>query len=147
MKQATSTQQSSATRLLQWYDRYAIGIEDVDEEHKKLLAMINLLLVGLRMEDVNGANMALNELLLYTKYHFEHEEMFLEREGYSKLNSHKKLHENMIKQIIGLKLDFRGGLDEKLYLQTADTLRAWLYDHIQNHDKAYAQELKRLGKL
>ncbi|MEG3640769.1 bacteriohemerythrin [Magnetococcus sp. PR-3] len=138
---------SSSTRLLQWHDRYAIGIDDVDEEHKKLLAMINVLLVGLRMEDLNGANMALNELLLYTKYHFEHEELFLEREGYSKLDSHKKLHGAMIKQIIGLKLDFRGDLNEKLYVQTAGTLRAWLYDHIQTHDKAYANELKRLGKL
>jgi hemerythrin len=79
--------------ILEWNDALDIGVTDMNQEHKKLLALMN----ELYDKNASGATKAslsktLNELAAYTTQHFADEEAYLEKIGYPELSKHKWIH-------------------------------------------------------
>ena len=85
---------------LQWNEVLATGIEEIDDQHKRLLEILNQLRVAAeRRERKEATAEVLQQMLDYTIYHFDYEEKLLEHAGYELLPLHKRTHELFIRRI------------------------------------------------
>ncbi|GAA5137326.1 bacteriohemerythrin [Thalassotalea piscium] len=131
--------------LIEWKDEYSVGIEVIDNDHKKLLNLLNQMNTAYdyaMSESYEKA--ALNDLVDYTKYHFDREEQMMAEHDYPDLEAHKLQHKNMIAQVNHYveRYDKEGHecLDE-----ISDFLTQWLINHINGTDKAYSKHLHSKG--
>jgi hemerythrin len=134
--------------LVEWDDRYLIGIPQVDEQHKKLIDLTNKLYAGCLagddaardyfMESVHGT-------VAYVKEHFSAEEKILEVVKYPGLVEHKKAHEGFVKQIFEDVKSFERG---KKFIPNVFVryLKDWILTHIAVEDKKYAKYIMELKK-
>lgn len=132
--------------LIEWSNELSVGIDSVDEQHKKLVNMINALndakLTG-------GSNELLGKifsgLAAYTQKHFAYEENMFAEYGYSDSVEHKKQHNELIAQVVELKEKFmenpQGTMNDELML----FLKRWLTNHIMRTDKEYSEFLISKG--
>lgn len=128
--------------LVEWEIRYSVGNDRIDQQHQRIIAMINLL--GESME--NGTERPalmkiLADLAGYTKTHFSDEEQLLEQQGYPELKSHREQHGELNRRLG----DFYRNFYTSSRPQTHDVmafLQSWLFDHILGHDKKYAPFLQ-----
>ncbi len=129
-------------RFVKWNDSYSVGIESIDNDHKKLLGMINQLQTASHYTTDDGmVDEILNELVEYTKYHFTREENMLKENNYPDYDVHKKQHEAMINQVSifidEYRVDSNRTIDDVIQY-----LKSWLINHINGCDQEYSSFLK-----
>jgi hemerythrin len=83
--------------LIEWKDEFNLGIEEVDSEHKVLVALINALhdamLAGTGRADVVEG---ISEIYTLVSAHFEREEAFMRETRYMAYAEHKEDHEVLL---------------------------------------------------
>jgi hemerythrin len=123
---------------MQWNDRMSVGIEQFDEDLKKLVAMLNNLFDGMqagKAKDVLGP--ILDELVAYTKTHFAREETAMAKLGYQEFASHKREHDGLTQQVMDVQTKFHQDLTASLSMEVMNFLKNWLVKHIQGTDRKY----------
>ena len=127
-----------------WQKHYEVGIPAIDEQHKKLVGMISRLRDSF---DEDGGDQGgpvigqiLKELVEYTQYHFKFEEEYMARMKYPDLESHRKMHKGMIRQIREILLNLREGGD-LTRAELIEFLQNWLVGHIVAEDKKIGRDL------
>ncbi|GAA0557172.1 bacteriohemerythrin [Rhizomicrobium electricum] len=131
--------------LLTWNPGMSVGVRVLDEDHKKLIAMINELHSGMlegHSNDVVGG--VLRRLASYTVEHFQREEKFFAETAYPGAAAHKREHEKLKTQVMAEIQKFQAGTTG-LGMETLNFLRDWLKHHIQESDKAYSAHLNAHG--
>jgi hemerythrin-like metal-binding protein len=89
-------------QLIEWEDRYSVGIELIDEQHRELASQVNNLCLGCKKSSQDARlffDLNIQPLLRYMRYHFSSEEKLLERIKYPDLAAHSLQHSEMIKII------------------------------------------------
>jgi len=138
------SQQENKLRLLQWKDEYAIGIEEADRQHKKMLDMMNDAHIMAHKKRSNKAiATSLSALLAYTKVHFEWEENFFDSHNYPKSNEHKASHQKLIDELEA-HMDKIKVSDTKQIDTQMEYLNKWLIQHIESSDRDYASYVSQL---
>lgn len=127
----------AAELLFEWDDDYTVGIEEIDDQHKALIAMLNSL--HRAIVDKRGsvtARKILDQLADYTRTHFILEESLMRVMHYPGFDLHKEQHIELIKQVSDLqeKLD-NGGVS--ITFELLHFLKVWLSQHINESDKRY----------
>ncbi len=133
--------------FFKWQDSFSVGVNDIDEQHKRLIDLINDLAKA--MSEGKGRDLIGNiikELEDYTVYHFDFEEKFMEKNGYSDLESHKKIHQNFVDKIKEFEIKNNEG-SLLLSIDIFNFLRDWLKEHILGTDMKYSKEFKEKGLL
>jgi hemerythrin len=127
-----------------WREDLAIGVEQIDNQHKELFTRIDGLFEacnkGKGKEEVTKVIDYLGD---YVVTHFSDEEALQKKYGYPEYNGHKMLHTQFIKDFGALK----GSLDNEgvtpgLVIKMNKLLIDWLINHIKRTDKALAAYLK-----
>ncbi len=132
--------------FMTWTKDLSVGVEILDEDHKKLIGIINQLHFGITAgHDREVLDAVLNELVDYIKFHFAREEGMLIKAGYEATSEHMMEHEKFIGQISSLQKRIRSSPVAMLDLELMDFLRDWLFSHIMVSDKGYAPRLKDHG--
>jgi len=128
---------------VEWDDDYSVGVRLMDEQHKKLIIMIN----DLFQRCVSGntsANltfaMAVKDAADYAKTHFQIEEEYLEKVGYPGLPDQKREHESFMARVFSTFDNYKKG--EAMPLDLVRFLKKWLLNHIAVADKKYAAYLE-----
>jgi len=136
----------SVNDLMPWGRRLALGIPEVDKQHKELVAMVNELHRAMRMKTGSReAGAILTRLADYTVHHFEYEEKLFDLHGYPDILNHKKMHKDLVAKVLAFTTEFEQGR-AALSMDLMRFLTNWLKDHIMKADKAYAPFLKeKLG--
>ena len=132
--------------VIGWKEIYATNVVALDNEHRELIDHINLLYEAIR--DKRGAEVLGDILAMLEKYtveHFAHEEMLMEKYGFSGLEEQKKLHKDLIQAVEELKEKASVTGPETLAPQLLRFLRHWLLDHIVEADKKYGPYLVARG--
>jgi hemerythrin len=134
--------------LVEWDNRYALGIPLIDGQHKKLVEMTNRLYQSCLQGDESAKKqfrLIVHEAVDYVRYHFATEEKILILIDYPDFEAHKKQHELFILEILQKAKAFEEGkkLVPTLFVQY---LRNWILGHIAVSDKLYADYLKILKK-
>ena len=128
-----------------WKEEYSIGINSIDEDHKKLLNLINNLQAAVMCNTGEEfERQTLEELMDYTRYHFHREEELMKKHDYLDYEAHKGQHDQMIIQA-KVFIDHYEEKGRDSLGEIASYLRLWLLQHINGTDKKYAPLLKEKG--
>ncbi len=127
----------ATAQLLQWSENLRIGIREIDDQHKALIAMINELhqaIVARNAKDI--AREILDRLADYPLTYFRDEEGLMQRSGYSALESHREQHEDLIRRIGELRNQFDAG-NSKITFELMFILKQWLTRHVNESDRRF----------
>ena len=134
-----------AMSLLTWSPAMSVGVQRLDEDHKKLIAMINELHDGMLAGHSNEVvGDVLHRLASYTVEHFRREEEYFAQTHYPGTAAHHQQHEILKKKVMAEIQKFNAG-SVGLGMETLSFLRDWLKHHIQESDKAYSAHLNQHG--
>jgi hemerythrin len=134
--------------LIEWNERYSLGIPKIDEQHKELLRLTNELYAACLGEDSEAKEQfknTISALVNYVSEHFSAEERLLQRVNYPKYAEHRAEHESFIKKILEQVSCFREG---KSFVPNnfVRYLKDWILSHIAVSDKQYATYLFALKR-
>lgn len=133
------------TSTIKWKDEYSVGITHIDQDHKKLISLLNQFTVAYdhaMSEDFEKK--ALEELIDYTKYHFKREEKLMSENDYPDFEAHKAKHQEMIEQV-GTFVELYNEKGHDALKEISEYLTVWLISHINGTDKEYTQYLNEQG--
>lgn len=135
----------TARHFIVWNDSYSVGIKVIDDDHKKLIQLINNLQSSvLYPTDESFERAAMDELVAYTKYHFEREEKMMQDYDYPDFVGHKKQHDLMIEDV-GRYLERYEKDREGAVRDLNAMLKKWLIKHISVVDQEYTGYLLKKG--
>jgi hemerythrin len=118
-------------------DKYTVGVQKYDDQHKKLIEIINEVFNAKMNNAGKGIILnILNQLNDYTKNHFMDEEVLLKENNYPNLKAHKNEHALFIAKVNSFIQDFHAN-KVSLNDEMLDFLKNWLIDHIMRTDKEY----------
>ncbi len=131
--------------VIVWEDSWSVGIEDIDDDHKKLVLLIQKLFGALiSAQGAEYVKTVFFELIDYTRYHFEREEEIYEKYNYHELEHHKQLHQDLIQQVLDISKDIiSGGQTEQISDEFYEFLKRWLVDHILEEDLKFKTFLEQ----
>lgn len=123
--------------LIAWNDSYSVKVKQMDEQHKKLVEMINQLHEAMKVgQGKQAVGDVLNALVSYTKTHFANEESLMKTHGYPGYEDQKKAHTNLVGQVGDIQKKFLAG-NAPLSQDVMVFLKDWLIKHIQGTDQKY----------
>ena len=128
-----------------WNESYSVGVKEMDEQHKKLIEIINQLIEA-QDEAVHSEKISdiLTNMMDYAFYHFKAEENLMREHQYAEYTSHRKTHMGFIRRTAELSseaVDFA----EHVPSETLLFLKNWLLDHILKTDMQYKDFFKEKG--
>jgi len=125
--------------LMTWEDSYSVHVPMIDEQHKRLFALVNQLHEAMSKGKANDVmSRVLGELVSYTKTHFAAEEKLLQSKNYPDLKAHQAQHQKFVEKVELFQKEFAGG---KITVsgEVMNFLRDWLSGHILKTDKRYSE--------
>lgn len=109
----------------------------LDHDHRELIKLVNELHTATTQgEGRHVVGKILSELIRYTHEHFQREEHHMEKNGYARLEDHRRLHQELLQAVRGLQEKFNSG-NVTVAAQVSMLLRDWLSLHIVRKDKEY----------
>ena len=131
--------------FMPWSSEIAVGLSDVDEQHRWLVDRINQLHSELSEIAPRSSVIAdvLEELMDYTMNHFIMEEELFERHAYPDIVAHKGQHNKFTSTIMNALTDHEDGAN--VSHDVLEFLKHWLIQHIMRTDKVYVPFLKAHG--
>lgn len=124
---------------LEWSDDLDTGIAVIDDQHKRIVVMINQLDDAQRTASKVKVGTVIDELIDYTVSHFAFEEAMLEEAGYVFTKAHKRVHALFIKRVEDYRQRFIGG--EDIADELKGLLGRWLFSHIRSDDRNYVEAI------
>ncbi len=132
--------------LVVWSEKLSVGVRSIDDQHKKLVTLLNQLHDGMmagRGKEVVGP--VLKGLIDYTATHFKYEEDLFARTFYADSAAHKKEHADLVRRVLDIQKTYNEKGPSVLTIQVMNFLKDWLTSHIQGSDMKYAPHLKANG--
>lgn len=119
---------------LTWGRVLSVDIDEIDEDHKKLVAIFNTLGTALQQKESRVYIEAiLEELINCTVWHFSHEERLMIRYQYPEYDVHKLEHAELIDSVRKLQQEILQS-EESLSEDHVIFLERWLTEHILTLD-------------
>ena len=120
-------------------DEYKIGVEKIDEQHKKLFELADkaymLLKDEFTIDKYDKIVQIINELKDYTVFHFKSEEEYMESINYKRMFSQKIEHDKFIKTFEEIDLTHVDQNQDVSLIKMLAFLNEWLTEHILKSDK------------
>lgn len=131
--------------LITWNPTFSVGIAEVDEQHKKLIDIINRLFDAMKKGKGKLVLVpVVRELVDYTVYHFGTEESLFREYGYPESEEHKREHDEFTRRTIDFLEDSNRG-QKMITVDVLDYLTEWLRHHILEQDKKFGPFLRSKG--
>ncbi len=131
--------------VFQWNEKLSVGVQKFDDQHKRLVQMVNELQEAmLASKGREASKKVLDQLVQYTVTHFKDEESAMAAAKFPGLAQHKIEHEKLCNQVLDYKKRVDGG-DLSVTVELLKFLRGWLVDHITKTDMAYGVHLNGVG--
>ena len=125
---------------MEWSEKFNIGIDVIDNQHRQILDYINTL----EQIRATGAREQIKEvfddLIDYTESHFSFEENLLSQVNYQFLPSHRGIHALFVKRLNDCRQRFANG--EPVEDDLHRLLSKWWINHIQHDDQDYADAVR-----
>jgi len=129
--------------MIKWSDDYLIGIEEIDNQHKKLFEIadraVELLKNEYYIDKYDRIVEIIDELRDYYSYHFNYEEKYMLSIGYKRYFSQKVDHDDFIEKIRAIDLNEMDENQDEYLMSIIDFMIEWITDHIIQKDKLIPQ--------
>ncbi len=130
-------------RYVEWKPFYSVGDAVIDEQHKRLLGIIDDLYMAIQMgHDPARLRAVVERLVEYAMNHFAYEERAMQACGYPDFDAHKVMHEEMRRH----SLEFRANPEALTENDLLQFVKSWWVRHIQNQDRHYAPYLDAVAR-
>jgi len=122
---------------INWTDEFSVGVAQLDEQHKKIIELINRLIQeqGLSVHSETLQD-ALSEMLKYSGQHLRYEEKLLRENNYPDFEDHEKFHEAYMEKVGGFSISAFDA-DNRVPKEVIEYLKNWWENHILNEDMKY----------
>jgi hemerythrin len=131
--------------FMEWNESLSVGVQQIDNEHKKLVDLINALNDSMKNgKSKETLQKVFSELVDYTMTHFSNEELLMQKVNYTNFSGHKREHDELTKKARVLKEDFIAG-KMMVSIDVRDFLKNWIVNHIQKTDKLYTKTMNDNG--
>jgi hemerythrin len=131
--------------LIEWSPAYSVKVKKFDDQHKKLVDLVNQLHDAMKSGQGNTViGVVLQSLISYTATHFADEIKLMQANGYPELAKHQAEHDKLVKQVVEFQQKFQDG-SAMLTMTVLSFLKDWLVKHIQGEDKKYGPFLNAKG--
>lgn len=131
--------------MIQWDDLYSVEIQEIDEQHKCLIEIMNELYTALaNRSNPQLVGDVLDKLVDYTRIHFAVEETLMRLFHYGEYDRHKSIHDKIVDRVEEFQGKYHMG-DTHVGMELLMFLRDWLFDHISKEDKQYTKTFHKAG--
>lgn len=131
--------------MIEWSNKYSVGVSVIDEEHKGFIGIINKVIAA-RQRNYNQEEVeeVLSELVKFAKGHFKTEEAYMSKFEYPDYLLHYNEHLNFSLHMIIYNNQVING-EYKIMDELYNYLQEWLVHHIQKTDKKYTKCFNKNG--
>jgi hemerythrin-like metal-binding protein len=131
--------------LIQCNETLQVGVRKFDEEHTRLVEIINRFHAAVKAGEGGAVIQSnLEELSEFARMHFTNEEAILALHEYPELEEHRTIHNNLLDQL--------GRLDKKTVSDSITSqyellqfMLDWLMNHTRDVDRKYGPFLNSKG--
>ncbi len=129
---------------LVWSEILSVGVAEIDEDHRKLVNIFNVLNHSVS-EGASPEYLAatLEELINCTVWHFSHEERLMLKYRYAEIDEHKAEHRELIKSAKELQQKLLQA-DKPVANEHIEFLERWLTEHILTTDLRLGSRLSQV---
>jgi len=136
--------------LIPWKDQYSVQVKEIDEQHKKLLIIINQLYEAIKSQSSHKNLVTLvKELIDFSEYHFTTEEKYFDLCNYEDKEPHKKEHQKFKEKILTTYNTCRSsecqGQELEIAFELIDFMEDWFVEHFISMDQKYIPCFKKYG--
>ena len=123
--------------MIEWEDKFSVGISIIDEDHKKLIGLLNkAIFVKEHNDNPEEIREVLREMIKRFHTHFATEETYMKKFNYPDYQGHKEEHRDFTIETIAYQDKLIEG-DSQVANEILEYLKWWLVNHIQTTDKKY----------
>lgn len=132
----------AAMAFISWSDEFSVGVAELDDDHRKLIELINELYDDLCAEvPAETVENVCDRLVEHTSVHFRHEERYFEETDYPRASAHRAMHEHLELRAT----QFRHEMGHTDTISGLRFLKEFLTHHIQGEDKRLGAYLNEHG--
>ena len=133
------------SKFVEWSDELSVGIEEIDNQHKVLVDLVNEMNEAIQHRRGNEVvREILSRLADYTRIHFAVEESLMRILGYAGYEAHKVQHEELLGHVLELQDKVHSGR-AAIGFELMHFLKFWLTKHIMESDKNYSEFFLQAG--
>lgn len=145
MSKRSGLKASDPEGMMQWTDDLSTNIREIDEQHIRLINLINALHKAMSAgKGKDALAKILDDLKEYTVFHFSNEESLFEEHHYPQEDGHMTAHKMFVDKII----DFEGKIlsgKASVTMEVLEFLKDWLVKHIKGVDQQYSAFFNKKG--
>ena len=117
-----------------WDNMLSVQVQEIDEDHRKLVDLFNILKHSVEEGDAaNYIHAVMEELINCTVWHFSHEERLMLKYAYDGYADHKTEHQELVEsaKVLQAEIQQKG---ETISSEDIEFLEHWLTGHILGTD-------------
>ena len=131
---------------MEWADKYAVGVREIDEQHQEIFKKIDWL-----MRSDDDIEEAILFITSYVTEHFRSEEKIMEMIQYKGARKHRATHREFEKEMAGYiemipKIEGRSDL-VSFRTELGGKVAGWLLEHIASEDYKLSLAVKEFSDL
>ena len=126
-----------------WSDEYSVGVDEIDDQHKKLTDLLSLVHVAVNeQQGIQAEHQTLGRLIEYTRTHFWMEESLMRLSKYPNFENHRQAHIKLLLLV--------SDLQKKLLANNLPIspdvllfLKGWLTHHMLESDRSFGEYFQK----
>ena len=130
------------SKIIVWDQTYSVGIELIDNQHKKLFEHLNSyyesILAG---KDKDVINNILGDVINYAVYHFAEEEKVMNSIEKVDFSSHFQEHKNFCSKVSEIKEKVSSG--KEISYELFNFMKEWIHTHILLVDQKVGEAYRK----
>lgn len=136
---------------MMWKDKYSIGVELIDNQHKELFGRLSEFIQIVQndkdwVEKLDKVKETLGFMQEYVVFHFDDEEAYQEKINYPDIEAHKEAHAKFKEGINDyVKLFEEEGFTEEKMQELSAKLMTWLIMHVGKMDQKIGEYVRSKG--
>jgi hemerythrin-like metal-binding protein len=131
--------------MFQWDDKFSVGIQSIDNQHKEIVTSLSNLLQAMKTGKANEiTSKTILDMEAYARTHFQKEEFFFDKFNYSDKEKHKEEHRFFTQKIIQLRRDLNSGRMTVAF-ELLGFMKDWIERHILIEDRKYMECFRENG--
>jgi hemerythrin-like metal-binding protein len=131
--------------LFRWRESLALGIAEIDSDHKQMISTLNRFhFVDRAGADRSAVGAVMDELIAFAQSHFDREEALMQRCRYPGIEAHCAQHRQMCADLAAFQAEFQSDPQHFNGQGFYDFVADWMIVHMLSEDlklKPYVVEL------